>query len=293
VNQLVKVEIPSLAMAESELISVLSSSVYPGAKIESIKMAIGYCRAQNLDPLQKPVHVVPLWDKNSKSMRDVIMPGIGLYRIQAARTGAHLGTSEPEFGPMMKTKLGDREIEHPEWCRVSVMRLVGGQAARFTAVEYWLENYANSGKKDGTLDVSPNAMWTKRGRGQLAKCAEAQALRKGFPELGSAPTAEEMEGKELDVTPEPKQAVNEFLPQATTGAKAGPPLDVDTETGEVTGTVKPTGGEPVATNGMLKTLRAAITTGGKTEDAFKAHFGFLPDAMPKSKINDALIWARA
>jgi hypothetical protein len=40
-------------------------------------------------------------------------------------------------------------------------------------------------------------MWARRVRGQIAKCAEAQALRKAFPELCSLPTAEEMEGKHL------------------------------------------------------------------------------------------------
>ena len=41
-------------------------------------------------------------------------------------------------------------------------------------------------------------------------------MRKAFPELGSAPTAEEMEGKTLyqeekDITPEPKQIVKKPL----------------------------------------------------------------------------------
>ena len=48
-------------------------------------------------------------------------------------------------------------------------------------------------------------MWKKRVYGQLAKCTEAQALRKAWPEVGQEPTAEEMEGKyftsERDVTP--------------------------------------------------------------------------------------------
>ncbi|CAJ0997499.1 hypothetical protein SODG_005668 [Sodalis praecaptivus] len=49
------------------------------------------------------------------------------------------------------------------------------------------------------MTTVPNAMWKKRPYGQIAKCAEAQALRKAWPEIGQQPTAEEMEGKTLDV----------------------------------------------------------------------------------------------
>ncbi|MCP4264869.1 MAG: phage recombination protein Bet [Candidatus Brocadiaceae bacterium] len=174
------------------VLSALKSSLYTGAKDDSIQMVIEYCKACKLDPMQKPVHIVPMWDKNTKSMKDTIMPGIGLYRIQAARSNKYAGVSEPEYGDTVNTTLGGVSISYPEWCKVTVKKLVGNNIVEFTAKEYWLENYATA-RKDST---APNAMWLKRPFGQLAKCAEAQALRKAFPEIiTQQPTAEEMEGK--------------------------------------------------------------------------------------------------
>ncbi|WP_282347947.1 phage recombination protein Bet [Pseudomonas sp. PS01301] len=200
----------------------LCDSIYPGAKQESVLMVWDYCRAQGLDPLLKPVHIVPMkvstgqYDgqgKEIKAMRDTVLPGIGLYRINATRGGSYAGMSEPTFGPMIpmscfrdnwsgpssnRTKTREEyQIAVPEWCSITVTKMVGGVSCQFTAKEYWMENYAE--KADGT----PNTMWAKRPRAQLAKCTEAQALRKAFPEIGSQPTAEEMEGKhERDVTPQ-------------------------------------------------------------------------------------------
>lgn len=191
--------IPALMMDEQELAHVLQTSLYPGAAMPSIKMVVAYCRASQLDPMQKPVHIVPMWDKNSKSMRDVIMPGVGLYRTQAARSGEYAGMSEPEFGPDVTEKVGGVEMTYPKFCKVIVRRLLpNGIIVDFPAVEYWCENYATAGKDS----EAPNAMWKKRPYGQIAKCAEAQALRKAFPEVGSQPTAEEMEGKEFSAQAE-------------------------------------------------------------------------------------------
>lgn len=185
---------PSLLMDEAELIIVLGNSLYPGAENSSIRMIVSYCRASRLDPLQKPVHIVPIWDSKAGRMRDVVMPGIGLYRTQAARSGEYAGVTEPEYGPDKTETLGGSEITYPDWCRVTVKRLLpSGQIVDFTAVERWKENYAAKGGKEKS--IAPNAMWQKRPYAQLAKCAEAQALRKAFPEFGAAPTAEEMEGK--------------------------------------------------------------------------------------------------
>ena len=186
----------AIALSESELIEVLGSSLYPGASTASIRMVLGYCKATGLDPMQKPVHIVPMWDGKARQMRDVVMPGVGLYRTQAARGGC-AGVTEPEFGPDKTETIGGQEITYPVWCRVTVKRRqASGAVDEFTAREFWKENYAIKGGQEKA--IAPNAMWTKRPYGQIAKCAEAQALRKAFPEIGSAPAAEEMEGKVLD-----------------------------------------------------------------------------------------------
>ena len=196
-NALVKTETMALAvMNEQDLMKVLQSSLYPGASIDSIKMVLGYCKAAGLDPMQKPVHIVPMWDGKAKQMRDVIMPGVNLYRTQAMRSGECAGVTEPDFGPDTTEPVGGVVTTFPAWCRVTVKRrLPTGEIVEFTAREFWKENYAVKGGQEKS--VAPNAMWSKRPYGQIAKCAEAQALRKAFPEIASQPTADEMEGKAM------------------------------------------------------------------------------------------------
>jgi phage recombination protein Bet len=208
-------QLPAMQMSEAELMTVLRNSLYVGAKDESIKMAVNYCKAAGLDIMQKPVHLVPMWDSKSGEMRDVVMPAIGLYRTQASRSGDMAGITEPEFGEDITFTFEGEEywdkydkknkkresvtVTYPKWCKVTVKKLMqNGMIAEYHAKELWLENYATASKDS----AQPNSMWKKRPYAQLAKCAEAQALRKAFPELGSMPTAEEMEGKEIDVTAE-------------------------------------------------------------------------------------------
>lgn len=236
-----KTGVPSLTMDENELIEVLTNSVYPGAALASIKLVINYCKARQLDPLQKPVHIVPMDvcvgkgrdGKKIYEKRDVIMPGVGLYRTDAARTGEYAGKTEPQFGEPQALKLKyqeeengpvqEREFFFPEWCKVTVKRLIKGVICEYTAVEYWLENYATTGRNSKT----PNAMWSKRPRGQIAKCTEAQALRMAFPEaVGAAPTADEMEGKTIDV--DEAERINEKLLAHKEGGEGGEKKEVPT-----------------------------------------------------------------
>ncbi|QTK37304.1 phage recombination protein Bet [Xanthomonas citri] len=204
--------------------TALKTSLYPGATDESVDMVLAYCRAGALDPMTKPVHIVPMWVPEKKQggrvispagMRDVIMPGIELYRTKAHRTGEYAGQDDAQFGPTIEEVLGGVRVRYPEWCTVAVYRLVAGHPVRYSAKAYWLESYATA-KRDSD---APNAMWKKRPFGQLEKCAEALALRKAFPEaVGAQPTADEMEGKAIidgeasQIRQEPQQALPRELP---------------------------------------------------------------------------------
>lgn len=218
------------SVIDPNVYSALKNSIYPGASDESIAMVHAYCVARKLDPFLKPVHIVKMKVKNGKMKksskgfeyedsddRDVIMNGIGLYRIQADRTGLYAGQTEPEFGPEVTEKFDGKEFTYPQWAKVTVLKIMpDGSIAKFTAKEFWIENYATSGKDK----KFPNAMWAKRKYGQIAKCAEAQALRKAFPDsISHGPIAEEMEGKHvepdyIDVEVEnPEQKLNKTLPK--------------------------------------------------------------------------------
>lgn len=179
--------------------NTLQNSVFPGAKDESILLAVDYCKARKMDILKKPCHIVPMPVKDAKtgnsSWRDVIMPGIYEQRITAFRTGQMAGQEEPQFGESI-THLG---VTAPEWCKVTVYRFINGERCAFSHTEYFSEACATT--KDGKI----NSMWTKRPRGQLAKCAEAGALRKAFPdELGGVITADEVT-EELHIQTEQQQ----------------------------------------------------------------------------------------
>lgn len=189
------------------------NQLYAGANPDSIMLVYQYCKARKLDPLRKPVHIVPMYvrDHTGKgAMRDVIMPGIQELRTTAARTKELAGQGEPEFGPVEEVHVFgnaveggenyDKTINVPEWCRVTVYRMVattndpaGPKEARpFTAIEFFDECVART--KDGVI----NSMWQRRSRGQLAKCAAAAAIRSAFPEeTGGVMSAEEMIGKDI------------------------------------------------------------------------------------------------
>jgi len=178
----------------------LCNSLYPGANPKSVLMVWDYCSSRNLDPMKKPVHIVPMEIKvgDEYQWRDVVMPGIYEYRITAHRTGDYLGHEEPVYGPE-KEAFG---VSAPEWCQFTVFRWNHNARAKvpFTVKVFFAEVVATR-KDRQTHKEAANKRWARAPIQMLTKCAEAAALREAFPEeIGGEPTMEEMEGRTIDVT---------------------------------------------------------------------------------------------
>lgn len=288
--------------------TALKSSLYPGASDDSVEMVLAYCQAAGLDPMTKPVHIVPIWLPEKKDgnrtvrpagMQDVVMPGIELYRTKAHRTGEYAGQDECEFGPTVTTKLSGVDVRYPEWCRVTVYRQTGGQRVPYSAKVYWLESYATA-KCDTD---APNAMWKKRPFGQLEKCAEAMALRKAFPEaVGAQPTAEEMEGKALDISiaQEPsKPAYSERQlppPEEPDAVSADGPnaalQDGATATTSAAADAQESG--PTINDGQIRMLTTTLDRRGVAVAELLTHFKIdTVESLPLSRINEAMDWIKS
>lgn len=180
----------------------LCDAVFPLAtSSDSIVLALAYCRARKLDPFKRAVHIVPVWSKQAGKMIDTVWPGIGELRTTAFRTGQFAGQDQAVFGAdithKFQTENGDYvQLTFPEWCQITVHRMLRDQRVTFVGPKvYWMETYATESRRS----EAPNAMWKKRPRGQLEKCACGAALRAAFPEeLGNEYSAEEMAGQVIE-----------------------------------------------------------------------------------------------
>jgi len=207
----VRLAAPSSALAELGIDvgtwKVLTESIFPSAKTpEGVLLAVRYCQARKLDIMRRPVHVVPMWSKALGREVETVWPGIAEVQTTAARTGQWAGMDAPRFGPdktrtfegRVKSSDGWQDMQvtvtFPDWCEVTVYRVVQGTRCPFTETVWWEETYSRAG---GARSEVPTDMWVKRPHGQLLKCAKAASLRAAFPEEADY-TAEEMEGKVID-----------------------------------------------------------------------------------------------
>lgn len=153
----------------------------PHATADDRAIFLAVCNRTHLDPFMRQIYAVWRYDKRMNREVMIVQTGIDGYRMLAARTAELAGVDDAIFE--------EREGQaYPVKATVTVYRMVKGVRCPFTGTARWSE-YAQRGK-DGDL----MGLWGRMPYGQLAKCAEALAIRKGFSsEVGPVRTDDEMD----------------------------------------------------------------------------------------------------
>lgn len=204
-SEIVTTHKPALIDFAPKQLDLIRRTVANDLNADEFDMFINIARQNGLDPFKKQIYAV-VYNKDKIDKRKVsFITGIGGYRAIAQRSGLYRPDEDaPRIvkAEDLKDDLNPLGIDYAE---VKVHRYgPDGKWYPITGRAYWLEfapikdewaenangKWAPTGKQ--TLDRSGN--WGKMPHVMLAKCAEADALRKGWPEdLGALYVDAEMD----------------------------------------------------------------------------------------------------
>lgn len=194
---------PEQALAEqlanpTKLELIRDTIMPPNSTMDEFELFVENCRTTGLSPFIRQIYPMKSGGKNPKL---TILVGIDGYRLIAQRTHEYDGQDGPYWcGPDGIWRDVWVSPEPPTAAKVVVYRT--GASRGFTGIANY-DAYVQTSKDWDTGKVGPNPMWRKMAANQLAKCAEALALRKAFPaEMSGIYTEDEM-----------GQAFNEDVPE--------------------------------------------------------------------------------
>ena len=185
-TSLIKPDNAQLVTYREDQISLIKDTFAKGATDSELKLFIAVAERKGLDIFSRQVHLVKRYDKKLNREVMEVQAGIDGYRLIAERTGRYEG----QIGPHWCGNDGNwKDVwlakEPPAAARVGILK--SGAREPFYGIALYRE-YVQTYKEG-----NPFPMWAKMPANQLAKCAEALALRKAFPgELSGIYTQEEM-----------------------------------------------------------------------------------------------------
>jgi phage recombination protein Bet len=138
----------------------------PDLNDQELQLFALVAQRSGLDPFAKQIHAI------KRKGRVTFQTGIDGYRSIAERTRQYDGSDLPVFSGACPC--GKAPKDHPEKATITVYRWKDSRRVGQPAEAYWHEFHPGD---------QGDFMWSKMPRNQLAKCAEALALRKLFPYL--------------------------------------------------------------------------------------------------------------
>lgn len=177
----------------ADQIKTLKRTIAKDLTDDELDLFIATSARLGLDPFARQIYAIKRKDGDSGDKRMSIQVAIDGFRLVAQRTGEYEGQDEPQWcgedGKWLDVWL---KKEQPFAARVAVYR----RGFRKPLVAIAKMSAFNAGGR----------MWTKMPDHMLAKCAEALALRKAFPnELSGVYAPEEMD--QADGGAEPRDAM--------------------------------------------------------------------------------------
>jgi phage recombination protein Bet len=172
----------------SKQIEILKNSICKGVSNEEFEIFLMACTKTQLDPFMRQIYAVKRKSKKpdgSWGETMTIQTGIDGYRLIAERTGCYAPGPEPTYVMDTSGNLTSATAYIKKQTRDGTWHTVSASA--------FLDEYCQTFVDRQTGEKKPTGMWVNMQRTMLAKCAEAQALRKAFPaEMSGVYTKEEM-----------------------------------------------------------------------------------------------------
>lgn len=197
-------------------LALIRRTVAADTTADEFNMFVEIAKRAGLDPFRRQLYCI-VYSKDDPQKRKVtFITGIDGFRAVAARNRDYRPDDEEP------TIVYDPDAKDPDTNPLGIVKATvkahkmapSGEWFPVSGTAYWSEfaplkdEWAwneEKGKRapTGRVTLDPKSNWYKMGRVMICKCAEAQALRKGWPEdLSGIYSPEEMDASEMrDITP--------------------------------------------------------------------------------------------